>query len=142
MYDDILVPTDGSLSTETVLDHTIEIATGRDATVHVLYVIDDQVFLTLDHEMREDVVEDLRYEGEQALDRVTDRFDAIGVDVVTAIREGKPAEEIVAYAEEEDVDIVTMGTQGDEYTENILGSTSEKVVTRSPVPVLTVNVSD
>lgn len=142
MYDDILVPTDGSLSTEAVLDHTIEIATGRDATLHVLYVIDDQVFLTLDHEMKEDVLEDLRYEGEQAINRVTDRLDAIGLDVETAIRQGKPADEIVEYAESRGIDVVTMGTQGEDYTENILGSTSEKVVTRSPVPVLTVNVSE
>ena len=35
-----------------------------------------------------------------------------------------------------------MGTQGDDYTENILGSTSQKVVTQSSVPVLTVNVSE
>lgn len=142
MYKDILLPTDGSGTVETVLDHTVEIGTGRDATVHLLYVVDDQVLLTLDDERKEGVLEDLRSQGERALDRVADRLSGTDLDVVTEITDGKPAEEIVAYAESEGIDIVTMGTQADDYTENILGSTSQTVVTRSPVPVLTVNVSD
>jgi nucleotide-binding universal stress UspA family protein len=142
MYDDILVPTDGSESFDTVLDHTIEIATGRDATVHVLYVINDQAFLTLDDEMKDEVIEDLRSEGKNAIQNASETLECADLDVVTAITRGKPADEIVAYADDEQIDIVTMGTQGDDYTENILGSTSETVVAESSIPVLTVNVSD
>lgn len=141
MYDDILVPTDGSASFETVLDHTIEIARGRDATVHVLYVVDDQAFLTLDESMQTDVLDEMRTEGQQAIDLLTDRLDDEGFETKSTIRRGKPANEIVAYAEESDIDLVTMGTQGEEYTENMLGSTSQSVVTQSPVPVLTIDIS-
>ncbi|MXR50975.1 universal stress protein [Halovenus sp. WSH3] len=141
MYDDILVPTDGSDSVMSVLDHTTDIATRRDATVHVLYVIDDQAFLTLDDEMKDEVLAEMQAEGEQALDAVTEETETAGLETVTSIRRGRPAEEIVDYAETAGIDVITMGTQGDDYTENILGSTSQKVVTQSPVPVLTVDVS-
>lgn len=142
MYDDILVPTDGSESVKQVLEHTIEIADGRDVAVHVLYVVDDRSFLTLEESVKTDVVTDLQAEGERAVDEAAERLDAAGFEVSTAIRQGTPASEIVAYVDEEGIDIVTMGTQADTYEKNMLGSTAQKVVAQSPVPVLTVDVSE
>ena len=59
--------------------------------------------------------------------------------VVTAVREGDPAAEITAYAEEIDADLVTTGTRG-RHGENrfLVGSVAESVVRLCPVPVLTV----
>lgn len=142
MYSDILLPTDGGASVETVLEHTIDIADAESTTVHVLYVIDDGAFLTLKDEMKADVLEDLRAEGELAVSEIADSLEDAGIDVSTAIRRGSPAETIVSYVGDADIDLVTMGTQADRYTENMLGSTSQKVVTKSPAPVLTVNVAE
>lgn len=141
MYNEILVPTNGSDSIGAVLDHTREIAKGRDTRVHVLYVIDDQAFLTLDDSMKDEVIADLRQEGEAAIEEATAQLQDAGLEVTTAIRKGKPSAEIISYVETADIDLVTMGTRGDEYTENILGSTAQKIVTSSPVPVLTVNIT-
>ncbi|MEF8821054.1 MAG: universal stress protein [Halovenus sp.] len=141
MYDDILVPTGGDQSIETVLEHTLAVAEGRDATAHVLYVIDDQAFLTLDEAMKADVLEDLRAEGQEAIQAATDLLEAAGVTVETRISQGKPAEEILSYVTEHDIDLVTMGTRADEFTTNMLGSTAQRVVTDSPVPVMTIHVS-
>jgi nucleotide-binding universal stress UspA family protein len=140
MYDDILIPTDGGEGFGAVLDRAVEIAPDE-ATVHVLYVVDDRAFLTLDDEMKSEVLEDLQAEGTDAVGTVADEVEAAGLDAVTAIRRGTPADEIVAYAEQEGVDVVTMGTQGDDYTQNILGSTAEKVVADASIPVLTVDLS-
>jgi nucleotide-binding universal stress UspA family protein len=142
MYNEILVPTDGSETTDRVLDHTVEIASERDARIHLLYVIDDQAFLTLDDDMKEDVVEDLRQEGNSVLDDAAATLGGAGLDVTTEITKGKPSEEIVAYVDTEDIDLVTMGTHGDDYTENMLGSTSQEVVATASAPVLTVNVEE
>lgn len=141
MYREILVPTDGSESIETVLNHTVEIAGDRDARIHVLYVIDDGAFLTLDESMKGEVVADLRREGEAAVGEVATRLEAAGVAATTRITRGKPSEEIISYVEDEAIDLVTMGTRGEEYTNNILGSTAQTVVAEAPVPVLTVNVA-
>ncbi len=140
MYDDILIPTDGGEGVEAVLDRAVDIAP-EESTVHVLYVVDDRAFLTLDDDMKTDVLEDLQAEGTDAVGTVADELEAAGLEAVTAIRRGTPAEEIVAYTETEGVDVVTMGTQGDDYTQNILGSTAEQVVADASVPVLTVDLS-
>ena len=142
MYSDILVPTDGSASMKQVLEHTIDIADGRDVTVHALYVIDDRAFLSMDDEMQDEVLENLRAEGEEATSVVRDTLKQEGIEVSTAIQRGKPADRIVSYVADTDVDLVTMGTQADKYEKNMLGSTAQKVVTKSSVPVLTVDVSE
>jgi len=139
MYDEILVPTDGVATTERVLDHTVEIAAGQDARLHLLYVVDDQAFLTLDDETKDEVVADLREEGERVVDDAASRLAGTDLDATTITR-GKPADEIVAYVDEADIDLVTMGTHGDDYTENMIGSTSQDVVASASAPVLTVAV--
>ena len=142
MYDDILVPTDGSESVQTVLEHTVDIATRRDATVHVLYVVDDQAFLTLDEEMKDEVLADMQAEAQRAVDARAADTDGARLETPAPHRRGRPAEQIVHYADSAGVDMITMATQDDDSPENILGSTSQKVVTQSPVPVLTVDVSE
>jgi nucleotide-binding universal stress UspA family protein len=141
MYDRILLPTDGSESMTTVYEHAADIAARRDATVHALYVVDDRAFLTLDDEMRADVAAQLRATGEEAVAAAADRLARAGVETTTEIREGNPADAILAVAREADVDLVVMGTHGDEYRSNIIGSVSRQVVLESTVPVLTVNVT-
>jgi len=141
MYDDILVPTGGDKSIETVLEHTLAVAAGRDTTAHILYVIDDQAFLTLDDEMKADVLEDLRAEGNEAIREAASRLENADIAVETQISQGQPAGEILSYVEEQGIDLVTMGTRADEFTTNMLGSTAQSVVTDSPVPVMTINVS-
>src|SRR6056297_1283586 len=140
MYEDILLPTDGSESMDAVIDHVADIAARRDATVHALYVIDDRSFLTLQEGMKADVVDGLRAEGETATTEVGSRLEAEGVTVRTAIRKGNPADEVLSYVDEAGIDLVVMGTHGADYERNMLGSVSQKVVTMSDVPVLTVNI--
>jgi len=142
MYDDILLPTDGSESMDAVIEHAVDVAARRDATVHALYVIDDRSFLTLQEGMKSDVVDGLRAEGETATASVASRLDAEGVTVRTVIRKGNPADEVLDYAEEAGIDLVVMGTHGADYERNMLGSVSQKVVTMSDVPVLTVNIAE
>jgi nucleotide-binding universal stress UspA family protein len=140
-YDEILVPTSGEQRIETVVEHTKTVANGDGATAHVLYVVDNQAFLTLDEDIKADVVEEMRQEGVEAVQTASQLFEEGGIAVETSITQGKPAEEILAYVESEQIDLVTMGTRGGEYTDNMLGSTAQSVVSESPVPVLTVNHS-
>lgn len=142
MYDTVLLPTDGSEATENVVEHASDIATRRDAEVHVLSVVDDRAFLTLSEDRVPEVSEELRDEGERATGEAASALEGDGVDVTTAVREGNPADEILAYADDHDADLVVMGTHGADPTRDMLGSVSQKVVTLSSVPVLTVNIDD
>ena len=53
----------------------------------------------------------------------------------------EPAEEIVQYAEHEQIDLIVMGTHGRRAMAHLLvGSVAEKVVRTAPCPVLTVRI--
>lgn len=53
---------------------------------------------------------------------------------------GDAAEEILKYAEAEGIDLIIMGTHGRKGIERIIfGSVANRVVKKSPIPVLTVN---
>jgi nucleotide-binding universal stress UspA family protein len=140
MYDRILLPTDGSVEMEHVVDHAASLAAIHDATIHAIYVVDTGRFASLPTDNSwEGITQMLREEGELALDDV-ERF-AEGVPVETAMVEGDPANEILDYAEENDCDVVLMGTHGrGGINRLLLGSVAERVVRRSPVPVITVPV--
>jgi len=140
MYDHILLPIDGTESLAEVFPHALDAADRRDATVHLLYVVDDRAFLTLADGMREEVVEEFQREGEAAIEEAEARFADEGVETTTELRRGNPVEEILDYIDSAPVDLVTMGTHDDDSQESVVGSVSQKVVKRSPVPVLTVKI--
>lgn len=140
MYETILFPTDGSEHAETVAEHAFEAARVRSATLHVVSVVDDRAFLVLDDDRVEQVRGDLRRNARAAIDDATALAADLEYDleVETAIETGHPAECIVDYAAENDVDLIVMGTSGDEYENNVVGSVSQRVVRTAPVPVTTV----
>lgn len=142
MYDRILVPTDGSPSMQSVVDHALDLATVHGAELHGLYVVDTGSFATLPVETSwEGVTEMLREEGELALSE----FESMTGDaaVETTVRDGNPSREIVDYARENGCDTIVMGTHGRGGIDRLLlGSVAERVVRGSPVPVVTVPVSE
>lgn len=139
MYETVLVPTDGSDASFRALDHAIEVARPHGAAIHVLYVIDPAV---ADHapELSIDRIRDtLDAAGRRATSRLADRIERAELQVVTATREGRPADEILAYVGEADVDLVVMGSSGRAGRDRTLvGSVTERVVRADEVPVLTV----
>ena len=60
-----------------------------------------------------------------------------GVTCKAVTRSGREDEEIINFAKEEKVDLIVMGTHGRTGIENVFfGSVAEKVLRRSPFPVL------
>ncbi|WP_224335418.1 universal stress protein [Haloprofundus halobius] len=141
MYDTILLPTDGSEGSRQAAEHAFDLARQYDATVHVLYVADTQrdSLTTVGTE----VVDALEDEGEDAVAAIVDSDVARGVDVEEAVVQGHPDEKILAYVEDNAVDLVVMATHGRSgLGRYLLGSTTEKVVRSSPVPVFTVRADE
>ncbi|QGA84509.1 Nucleotide-binding protein, UspA family (plasmid) [Halomicrobium sp. LC1Hm] len=104
MYTDILIPTDGSQGAKAALEHSIEIASKWDATLHTLYVADARLARS------GPLLETLRGEGRKAVRDVEVTGIQVGLAVVTEIVEGNPHEEILDYVTEYGIDIVIMGT--------------------------------
>jgi nucleotide-binding universal stress UspA family protein len=144
MYDDILLPTDGSDGIAAAATHAAAIAERFDATVHVLSVVDTRNrFESPTGGLSMDAWANAERErADHAVERTVDAL-ADDVSAETAIVEGVPRTEILDYAEAEGMDLVVMGTHGrtglDHY---LIGSVAEKVVRRSPVPVVTVRLGE
>lgn len=141
MYDRILLPTDGSRGSSRAIDQAIDLAAETGAELHVLFVVED---ITYGPEMMEAQVEtQLRQIGEEAIEEIRDRAEEAGVPLETDIDDGVPHRTILEYAEDEDMDLIVMGTHGrsglDRY---LLGSVTERVVRSAETPVLTVRVTD
>ena len=139
MYEDILLPFDGSEGAAEVLHHASEIAHWADATVHVLYVADtahDSVTV-----VEGDTVDALVQRGEAVVAEAARTLETLGVSHDTDVVQGNPAPGIAEYAERTGQDLVVMPTHGREgVSRHLAGSVSEKVVRLSSVPVLTVRM--
>jgi len=136
MIDTVVVATDGSESVGRAVDTALDLAARFDADVHALSVIDTGELDTTPDDIRTEMADALAERAEDALADVAERADA---PVTTAVREGRPSDEILAYVREIDADVVATGTRG-RHGENrlLIGSVAERVVRDSPIPVLTV----
>jgi nucleotide-binding universal stress UspA family protein len=144
MYDRVLLPTDGSEGIDAVIANAREIATRFDAEVHVLHVVDQrlsrlaQEYRDLGSDVGQTATDELGSVGQDAVDDVVTQLADV-VDVTDAVVEGVPHEAILEYADDEDVDLIVMGTHGRTgLSRSLLGSVTERVVRSAEMPVLTV----
>ncbi|WP_433634089.1 universal stress protein [Halomicrococcus sp. NG-SE-24] len=139
MYENILIPYDGSEGAAEVLHHASELAHWADATIQILYVADttrDSVTVVEGH-----TVDALVKQGEDIVAEAAKTLETLGISYDTDVVQGNPAPTIVEYAERYDQDLVVMPTHGREGASRyLIGSVSEKVVRLSSVPVLTVRM--
>lgn len=143
MYDNILLPTDGSEGTEGAVAHAFDLAKTYDATVHTLYVIDLKEVNAIEHTFdTTEYTAEFRSEGESVLEDLEARAEDAGIEINTVLEEGVPHEVILEYSDDEEMDLIVMGTHGrtglDRY---LVGSVTEKVVRLSDVPVLTTRLT-
>jgi len=148
VYEPILVPTDGSDVAETAVDHALDLAERHGATVHALYVVDiDAVEFGLGTEQadrlragRFDEMNELRERAEAATGYVADAGAARGVEVVEHTAGGVPHDVIADYADDQDVELVVMGSHGRSGIKRaLLGSITERVLRMTKRPVLVID---
>jgi nucleotide-binding universal stress UspA family protein len=141
MYDDILIPTDGSEEVETAIEHAFELAGTYGATVHALYVVDSsRGGAGLMGADTKSATSELRARGEDAVDTIASRGEEAGLTMKTEVREALPHEGILDYADDHDIDILVMSSRGRSGVSRfVFGSVTERVVRLSGRPVLVVS---
>lgn len=139
MHERILLATDGSDHATTAAAHAIDVAKKYDATLHALYVIETRTAYDNAIVDPDEVRANLRSIGEEALAEISDLSEEAGVELQTAIHEGVPGEEILAYVEDEEIDWVFIGERGhSDFKTVLLGSTAETVFHGTDIPVTVV----
>lgn len=140
MYRDILLPTDGSVGTAHVALQAIDLAEQYGATIHVLNVVDEDIQSLVEGLSGEDRLEG---EGQRAVERLERMVRAHDVDVEVAVEIGDPADEILAYADDVEADLIVAGTHGRSGIERrIIGSVAERLVRHASCPVMTVQLPE
>jgi nucleotide-binding universal stress UspA family protein len=136
----ILIATDGSASAREAVETGLELATEQDAEIMIVHVAPRLdvypwsgvgVASAFPHELtaadRAPLVEAEQLASER------------GVDATTELLRGDPIDEIVAYADSEDVDLIVIGSRGHgAFASALLGSVSLGVMHETRRPVLVV----
>ena len=145
MFKKIVYPVDFSDYAEEILEYAVAMTKKFDAELHLIHVIPNlnyftpyESFLTpenlvaIEQNIEKDVAEDF--------DKLTKDLD---IPVKRVVKTGVTFLEIIDYVKEEGIELVVMGTHGRTGIEHILiGGVAEKVVRKSPCPVLTIRPRD
>lgn len=113
MIQHILVPLDGSELAECVLPHLMAIAPSTSARVTLIHVLERNLsrngstlpFDLLGWHMQ-------KQEAQSYLDRITERLQKLDLPVEQVTLEGNPAEMLIEFARNNDVDLVLLSSHG------------------------------
>jgi nucleotide-binding universal stress UspA family protein len=137
----MLVPLDGSPLADDALEHALATYECPVTVLNVVRPLDAGMseggVLEADDERQEEAVE----RAEQLVERARERAEAEGRTVETAVESGDPAETILAYVDEHDVDHIVMGGHGGDrgrIARRLLGTVATAVVGEAPVTVTVV----
>lgn len=142
MIKKILIPTDFSPSAMHALSYAIELNKILQARLYLLHVLQDITDYS-EFNLSPSILPQLYAEFEQ---NATKRLEEITTSVVppetpcdTYIVHGIPFYEIIQFAKDENIDLIVIAAHGRTGLKHVFfGSTADKVVKKSPCPVLSI----
>jgi nucleotide-binding universal stress UspA family protein len=139
----ILLTTDFSEYSQVAVPHAVEMVRRFSATLVVLHVLEPLLtpvdFAWGPMALSEDWEEQRTSHSRKYLQKWIKKELPEDLEIEPVLAHGTPIREICHTITEHDIDLVVMATHGQTGLSHVLfGSTTEKVVRRSPVPVLTV----
>jgi nucleotide-binding universal stress UspA family protein len=140
----ILVPIDFSPQSQTALQYGIAHAEKFGAALHLLHVLEviagPPEPLAWDIQSRQTIEQAIEEKAWDELRRQLTADEQKRLRAELAVEWGSPLEEILRYAKEHTIDLVTLGTHGRGGVKRLLiGSVAENVVRHADCPVLTVH---
>jgi nucleotide-binding universal stress UspA family protein len=145
MYHRILVPVDGSPTSQRGVETAIEMARLTGACVRLVHVLDELVFpigFDTGASYLRDVLPRLRRKGERLLADAQARVAAAGIAVDSLLSEcfaTRISDVVLDQAKEWGADLIVLGTHGRRgWNRLFMGSDAEQVVRGAEVPVLLV----
>jgi len=140
LYRNIVIATDGSENSQKAISCGIEIAKISGATVYAVHVVDTLSVVSDIWTAGKDLIHDMMIrDGKKILSETKKTIEDSGAEVKDVLLYGHPGEEIIKFAENNNMDLIVMGTLGATGLEKFLmGSVAEKVLRHSKVPVMVV----
>jgi universal stress protein A len=145
-FETILVAVDFSDSSDNAFQRALLMAKQIDARLIVLHVVNEPIdirgyyvspisFEKLDREIEEG--------AKKMMDTFCQKYLNDFENYESVIVSGQPHEQIISQATEKNADLIVLGTHGRSGFDHVLfGSTAEKVVRKSPYPVLTIRLEE
>jgi nucleotide-binding universal stress UspA family protein len=138
MYKKMLVPLDGSELAEVVLPYARELAGRLDLDLTLLHVYralgPESQFMSRAYLER--AAEMIQEESRKVQAKTNLPLGGKAVEVRVEVTVGHPAEEILSYAEKNNIDLILMATHGRSGVRRwVLGSIADKVLRQSIVPI-------
>jgi len=140
----ILCPTDFSELSAYALEYARSLAETYGAKLHLLHVVDEayQYWMGMSPEgiAIGPPPEEILAASRNSMTRFVESQWGVAPDYLyTEVRLGRPFVDIIRYARDIGADLIVLGTHGRSGLSHVLlGSVTEKVVRKSPCPVLTV----
>jgi nucleotide-binding universal stress UspA family protein len=141
VIESIVVGTDGSPTAEQAVQRTAELARPLGARVHVVaaYEASAPVKVGGGFQMQSELTVSPGVTVESVLERAVGMLRVKGIEVETYARKGDPADAIIAVAEEQNADLIVVGSKGMRGTKRfLLGSVPNKVSHYAPCDVMIV----
>ncbi len=136
MYKNIVIAVDGSDNALRAAEEGVKIAKlEQGAKVHVVSVIAIDVY----SDMVYDPIEAHGDAQRELVGPALQKMDEAGIDVELKLLHGRPADEVIRFADKVDADLVIIGSRGlNALQEFAIGSVSHKVIKHVKCPVLVV----
>ena len=138
MYKRMLVPLDGSELAEVVFPYAKELAARLDLDVILLHVYspEERELIPMHQSYVERAAEIIRRESEEVREKTGIQPGGKALEARGELAVGHPAEEILRYADGNDIDVILMATHGRSGVRRwAMGSVADKVLRASGVPV-------
>ena len=134
----LLVAYDASKDADLALNFGLSLAQECQAELHILHVISDVEKADEPEIAWSSAEQESSYEiAARRLQRAIPKEAFLWCKIVTAVRCGQPANEILAYAKEHEIDLICMGASGTGFSlDKLFGSTVDRVLRQAPCPVL------
>lgn len=137
----VLVPLDGSPLADDALVHALAVFDCRVTVLNVVTPLDAGMSEGGVLERGEQRQTAARERANRLIDRATERAAAEGRTIEAAVMQGKPAETILGYVDDHEIDHIVMGGHGGErgdLAERLLGTVATTVVSEASVTVTVV----
>lgn len=140
----ILVPTDFSEPAAAAVQYAATLAREFGGTVHLMHVVPEPYAYPWGTELSTlplaDILAQTAESAKERLDKLAAELGLPAGRAMTHTAVGTPVDQVLSYIADHHIDLVVLGTHGRGMVGHLLlGSVAERVVRRSPVPVLTVH---